>query len=189
VDIRVLAATTANLEAAVRAGTFRRDLLLRLGAVTLELPALRARGSDVILIAERLLQNLAALYQIPVPELRAEARQALVEYSWPGNIRELKQALERALLLSPVGSLALGELAPPQREVAGWTPSIPFPAELDQITSAAARATLEACGGNVSQAARQLAVSRGRLRRLIRLSPEPGTIRRESSAEELSPPS
>jgi DNA-binding NtrC family response regulator len=168
VDVRVIAATSQDLRVAARRGTFRRDLQLRIETVTLELPPLRERGADVLDVAERLLESLAALHRVPVPALRPDARAALQDYAWPGNIRELKHALERALLLSPPGSLEVAELIPQTRPPSSWDALLPFPAQLNDITTAAARATLEACGGNVSRAARQLHVSRGRLRRLIR---------------------
>jgi DNA-binding NtrC family response regulator len=170
VDVRVIATTSQDLRLAARRGTFRRDLQLRIETVTLELPPLRERGGDVLSVAERLLGSLAALHRLPVPELLPEAREALEDYGWPGNIRELKHALERALLLSAPGSLAVSELIPQSRAPATWDAVLPFPAQLNDIATAAARATLEACGGNVSRAARQLHVSRGRLRRLIRPS-------------------
>jgi len=171
VNVRVIAATTEDLQDAVRRRTFRRDLLARLGAITLDLPPLRDRGDDLILVAERLLAVLAVLHEMPVPELRGEVQRALREHSWPGNIRELKNALERALLLSAPGTLAPGELLPVNRVSGGWR-GLPFPAALDEIASAAARSTLDACGGNVSRAARQLQVSRARLRRLVHAAPD-----------------
>ncbi|MBI4501863.1 MAG: sigma-54-dependent Fis family transcriptional regulator [Gemmatimonadetes bacterium] len=169
VDVRVIAAADEDLQPAVRRGTFRRDLYLRLGVVALDLPPLRERGDDVLIIADRLVASLAAVHGLPVPEIRADVRQALREYSWPGNVRELKNALERALLLSSPGTLSAAEMIPPAKSTLAWTAALPFPAQLDDIATAAARATLEACGGNVSRAARQLCVSRGRLRRLVRV--------------------
>ena len=88
-------------------------------------------------------------------------------YHWPGNVRELKNALERALLLSEEGELDLDELIPGQTQRQPRGGPIPFPAQLDDIATAAARATLTMCEGNRSEAARQLAISRKRLRRLL----------------------
>ncbi|HUL01594.1 MAG TPA: sigma-54 dependent transcriptional regulator [Gemmatimonadales bacterium] len=170
VNVRVLAASNANLEAAVQHGTLRPDLYFRLGVVTLELPPLRERGGDVAIIATRLLVSLAAHHRLPVPPLSAEARRALATHPWPGNVRELKNALERALLLSPAGELDLAELVPRVHTSAGSAGSLPFPAPLDAITTAAARAMLDLCSGSVSEAARRLSVSRRRLRRLAQTS-------------------
>lgn len=167
VDVRILAATNENLEQLVKAGSFRQDLYFRLGVITLELPPLRERGDDVVIIAQELLANLAPQYGIPVPRLTSEARRLLLSYAWPGNVRELKNAVERALLLSQPGQLNLQELVPEQRTRAESASVIPFPAPLEVVTQAAARAMLELVGGNVSEAARRLKISRRRLRRLV----------------------
>jgi len=168
VDVRIIAATNQDLDEAVRNGSFRQDLYFRLGVVTLQLPPLRERGTDVLLIARQLLASLAQQYDTPVPVLTADAERALMSHSWPGNIRELKNGVERALLLSPRGQLNAAELLPPRTSpLPRPAGSLPFPARLDEITCAAARSMLDLCGGNVSEAARRLRVSRRRLRRLL----------------------
>jgi DNA-binding NtrC family response regulator len=178
VNVRVIAATNENLEEAVRRGNFRQDLYFRLSVITLELPPLRQRGSDILLIARHLLAALARQHELPIPPLTPQVERALLNHSWPGNVRELKNALERALLLSPPGSLEADELLPARAPVPSMTsPSaLPFPAHLDAITAAAARAMLDLCQGNVSEAARRLRISRRRLRRLAALEqPRAGT--------------
>lgn len=167
VDVRILAATNENLPELVKAGAFRQDLYFRLGVITLHLPPLRERGDDVVIIAQELLSRLAPQYGLPVPPLSAEARRLLLSYSWPGNVRELRNAVERALLLSRPGELNLEELVPASDPKPAGESLIPFPAPLDTITQAAARAMLELVHGNVSEAARRLKVSRRRLRRLV----------------------
>ncbi|MBI4499973.1 MAG: sigma-54-dependent Fis family transcriptional regulator [Gemmatimonadetes bacterium] len=167
VDVRVIAAANEDLAGAVQRGTFRQDLYFRLSVVTLVLPPLRERGADVGLIADHLLASLAARHGLPVPSFNGDARRALLEHAWPGNIRELKNALERALLLSLPGELSLTELLPAAAQNHPAAGVIPFPAHLDTIAAAAGRAMLEACEGNVSEAARRLNVSRRRLRRLV----------------------
>jgi two-component system response regulator HydG len=166
VDVRVIASTNSDLESVVARGAFRQDLYFRLGVITLVIPPLRARGNDVLLVAERLISVLAQRHRIRPPVLSAEARRALLGYSWPGNIRELKNALERALLLSQDGDLSLSELIPVSAMTAP-SQALPFPADLEAIMAAAGRAMLESCSGNVSEAARRLNVSRRRLRRLV----------------------
>jgi DNA-binding NtrC family response regulator len=173
VDVRVIAASNEDLERAIERGTLRQDLYFRLGVVTLVLPPLRERGGDVAIIADRLLASLAAHHGLPVPRLNGEARRALAGCAWPGNIRELKNALERALLLSQPGELDLAELVPTTTPKASLAGGIPFPAPLDAMTAAAARAMLEVCRGNVSEAARRLKVSRRRLRRLAQVGEHP----------------
>ncbi len=167
VDVRILAATNERLPERVREGRFREDLFFRLSTVVLRLPPLRERGDDLILVAQALLDRLAAEHGLPVPPLTPDVRRRLCAHPWPGNVRELKNALERALLLSPAGELSVDELLPaadPQGQRDG---PIPFPAPLHQITTAAARATVQLCGGNRSESARRLLISPRRLRRLL----------------------
>jgi transcriptional regulator with PAS, ATPase and Fis domain len=146
VDVRILAATNENIGEAIRSGAFREDLYYRLGVITLSLPPLRERDEDAVVIAEALLDQLSEQH---------------------GNVRELKNAVERALLLSPPGSLDTSELLPQSDVESRDAGLIPFPASLDDITAAAASATLDLCKGNRSAAARRLRISRRRLRRLL----------------------
>lgn len=170
VNVRIIAATNENLEQAIRAGTFRQDLYYRLSVLTFVLPPLRERGDDVLLLAQHFIERMAKQHGLPVPPIPADVRRALLAYHWPGNIRELKNAVERALLLSPPGELAVDELLPgsagPASTSASFSP-VPFPAPLDDVMTAAARATLDLCDGNRSEAARRLGISRRRLRRLL----------------------
>ncbi len=172
VDVRIIAATNAELAADVREGRFREDLYYRLNVVSLHLPALRERGEDVLLLAEAFLARFSAQYGLPQPLLHAETRRALLAHAWPGNVRELRNAMERALLLSPPGTLELAELAPSQ-VTASRGDTLPFPARLDEIMRAAAQAMLAATGGNRSEAARRLGISRSRLARLLEGVAEP----------------
>jgi len=168
VDVRILTATNEDLERAVRNGTFRSDLYFRLSVIVLRLPPLRERGDDVIVITTVLLESLARQHGLPVPPLAPEMRHALRGHHWPGNIRELKNAVERGLLLSPPGELRASELVPSgvnTEPVASG--ALPFPAPLREINRTAARLMLDQCDGNRSHAAQRLGVSRQRLRRLI----------------------
>jgi DNA-binding NtrC family response regulator len=168
-DVRILAAANDRLDQQVRDGTFREDLFFRLSTVVLRLPPLRERGDDLMVVANALLQRLALEHGLPVPALTAEMSARLRAHSWPGNIRELKNAVERALLLSPPGELCPDEFLPTAASPRGGTQDgpIPFPAPLHQITEAAVRATVRMCGGNRSESARQLLISPRRLRRLL----------------------
>jgi DNA-binding NtrC family response regulator len=122
----------------------------------------------VLLIARQLLGSLARQHGVAAPELTPEAERALMHHSWPGNVRELKNALERAVLLSPSGQLDVAELLPSRTmPVPQTSGALPFPAQLNAITHAAAQAMLKLCGGNISEAARRLKISRRRLRRLL----------------------
>ncbi len=167
VDIRITAATNDDLRAAVRVGTFREDLFYRLNVVTHVLPPLRDRENDVVIIADHLIGRVAHRYDLPVPRLTPRVRSTLLGHHWPGNIRELKNAIERAMLLSPPGELREDELVAVDSAPAATTDHLPFPASLAAIMTAAAAATLDRCGGNRSEAARQLSISRRRLARLL----------------------
>jgi DNA-binding NtrC family response regulator/tetratricopeptide (TPR) repeat protein len=105
-DMWVIAATSQDLLAAVRARRFREDLYHRLAVVTLRLPALRERGDDVLLLAEHFLAEACADYGLPPRPLTVDAREALINHSWPGNVRELANAMERVALLTDVAVTA-----------------------------------------------------------------------------------
>jgi DNA-binding NtrC family response regulator len=167
VNVRIIAATNVSLAAEVGSGQFREDLYYRLNVVTLTIPPLRERGDDVIRLAEFFLRKFSAQYGLPEPALNAEVRGKLREHAWPGNVRELRNTIERALLLSPPGSLKAGEmlLEGPAAPVAGGV--LPFPATLQTVQQVAARAMLDVTGGNRSDAARRLGISRSRLQRLL----------------------
>ena len=166
VDVRVISATHVDLARAVREGTFREDLFYRLNVVTLVLPPLRERGSDIELLAEAFVLELARRYQLPVPQLSLELRAALRAFAWPGNVRELRNAIERGLVLSPRGTLLVTEVIRTP-ETPATTDRVPFPATLQEITRAAALAMLELTNGNKSLAARRLGISRPRLQRIL----------------------
>lgn len=167
VDVRIIAATHVDLNDAVRAGAFREDLFYRLSVVPIHLPPLRARGNDIILLARSFLQHFAELYELPAPPLEDRLRAALLAYDWPGNIRELRNAIERALLLGD-GALALDELLPARAVATSPSNSpIPFPARMETIEKEAAAAMVAHCAGNKTAAAAALGISRARLYRLL----------------------
>lgn len=99
VDVRVIAATNKNLEEALKNGTFREDLYYRLNVVSINLPPLRARKDDIPLLINYFLDRIAKTQKIPLPQLAPTTLQILLEYSWPGNIRELENAIEHALVM------------------------------------------------------------------------------------------
>ena len=171
-DVRIIAATNADLEQDVRAGRFRQDLYYRLNVVNLSLPPLRERGEDVVQLATAFLEKFSKQYGIPLPALDAAQQRALLMHAWPGNVRELRNTIERALLLSSPGTLELGELAGGAVAAPGSGGPLPFPAALNDIILAAARAMVEATGGNRSEAARRLGISRSRLQRLLQGEPD-----------------
>lgn len=167
-DVRIVAATNADLAVAVHEGRFREDLYYRLKVVTLSLPPLRERGDDVIRLAEHFLEAFSAQYGVPRPPVTKEVRAALVGQPWRGNVRELRNTMERVILLSPPGTLDLGELTAPGVPLTPASDALPFPAPLGEIQRAAARAMMKETAGNHSEAARRLGISRSRLSRLLK---------------------
>ncbi len=169
IEVRVIAATHGDLRSAIVRGEFREDLFYRLNVVALSLPPLRERQQDVELLAEFFLERLASTYALPVPVLTPALRAALHAHPWPGNVRELRNTIERGLVLSTRGSLDAEALFEPEHTPAAptGTGALPFPADLATITRAAARAMVEFTGGNKSEAARRLDISRPRLNRLL----------------------
>ncbi len=115
VDVRVLAATNRNLLRAVQDGTFREDLYYRLCVFPLELPPLRERGEDVVLLAASIAAKIARDLGRAAPALTPEDEAALRGYSWPGNVRELRNVIERALITSRDGGLNLERIVPADR--------------------------------------------------------------------------
>ena len=100
VDVRVIAATNQDLEKTVRDGKFREDLYYRLNVLRIEMPPLRQRDRDIVLLAEHYIKAFSQEFRRPVRRLSAAAEQALLAYSWPGNVRELRNLIERAVLLA-----------------------------------------------------------------------------------------
>ena len=109
-DIRVIAATNRDLAKAVERGTFREDLYYRLQVFDIHIPALRERRADILPLGDFFLEEIAASAPRPIG-LTAEARQALVEHHWRGNVRELRNVLERAAILSDGGLITVDDLA------------------------------------------------------------------------------
>jgi NtrC-family two-component system response regulator AlgB len=115
VDVRVIAATNKNLEHEVNEWHFREDLYFRLNVIELHMPALRQRPEDILTLAESLLARAFVANSRPARPMDDQARRAILAYSWPGNIRELKNALERAAILCAGDTVTLDDL--PERVV------------------------------------------------------------------------
>ena len=123
-DVRMIAATNRDLEDHVRKGLFREDLLYRLNVIDLKLPALRERPEDILRLARRFLAFFAKAVRRQTPELSKAAEQALRAYSWPGNIRELRNTIERAVILWP--AQVIEPEAFPAHIAAGAASSLPY---------------------------------------------------------------
>ncbi len=166
VDIRVVAATHRPLESLVEAGTFRADLYFRLRVVQLEVPPLRHRGDDVLLLAERFLERFAQRYRRPRPELAVSARAALRDHPWPGNVRELRNVIEQAVLMArgervEAEDLALSRVGQAAAAI-GVAPGASL--VLGDVERNLLREALARTQGNITAAARQLGITRDTLR-------------------------
>ena len=155
-DVRLVAATNRDLEAMVESGTFRSDLFFRLDVFPIELPALRERASDVPTLARHLLAELALRHRRSVPRLTPAAAEVLAEQKWPGNVRQLSNVLERALILDDNGVVDAGDLEHVLR------PTVE--AEEEERVRAALRET----DGDKHAAARLLGVSYRTLQRRVK---------------------
>jgi transcriptional regulator of acetoin/glycerol metabolism len=164
VDVRVVAATNRDLETMVEQGSFRQDLYFRLKAATVVLPPLRERGQDVLLLAERFVDEIRARGRDL--RLTPEARRALVAHSWPGNVRELKNALAAAAILAEAGAITPEhlDLAP----VAAPAGEGDYHRQVEEFRVRLVRRALEAADGSLAGAARQLGVTRQFLSQFVR---------------------
>jgi len=125
VDVRIVAATNADLEEIVAAGEFREDLYYRLNVITIHLPPLRERAEDIPLLARHFLQVYAEENGKAVEEIAPPAMERLLDYRWPGNVRELENAIERAVVLSTSGVIDLDLLPPAVRNGSAPSESVP----------------------------------------------------------------
>ncbi|HET9158393.1 MAG TPA: sigma 54-interacting transcriptional regulator, partial [Myxococcaceae bacterium] len=155
VDIRVIAATNVDLQEAVEAGRFRRDLYFRLDGISLTVPPLKERTGELEGLVQLFLEQAATQTGRPVPEVSPDGWAALRRYSWPGNVRELRNAMERAALLCTGGVIG-PELLPVERPHTTLFAQAPVPlGERERIEEALLR-----CGGNQTRAAKELGISR-----------------------------
>jgi len=167
VNVRVLAATHRDLEGMVKAGSFREDLYYRLNVISLPLPPLRDRREDLPDLIRHFLDELAKEMGRPPPEMAPAALARLEAYAWPGNIRELRNVLERAMVLSENGRISEDDL-PPELSVAAASGAASrdtlAETERDHILR-----ILRECGGNKRVAAQRLGISRSTLYERLRL--------------------
>ncbi len=173
VDVRVICATNKNLEGLVRQGQFREDLYYRLNVVGLSLPPLRGRREDIPLLAQHFSDVFAERNRKPVKGFTPRAMDAILKHDWPGNVRELMNAVERGVVLTRGDYLDPVDLrmAPkPSGYASDWEEPAPAgPLSLEEVERAAILRALETAGGNKSEAARQLGITRKTLhKKLIR---------------------
>ena len=184
VDVRVVAATNIDLEQAVAAGTFRRDLLYRLNVYPIRIPPLRERPEDIELLAFHLLQRFTALHDRPVRGFTDRALAVMRNYPWPGNVRELENLIERGVILTGNDELIdVHDLFPTLPPSTGGAPNaqgnlqphsstgtaplydqmIGQGLSLHELENALLHEAVERCNGNLAAAARCLGLTRAQL--------------------------
>ena len=174
INARIIAAANKDLREAVSEGTFREDLYFRLNVVEIEIPPLRDRKDDISLLTHIFLRRQSQQSNRPFRNITHEALDALYSYEWPGNIRELDNVCERALLLSEDGVIEVKQLP---RQFSGSrdvSPKKSLPAfssssSMEEVMRDAVASALKRHGGNISRAAQQLGVSRSTLYRKMRV--------------------
>ena len=167
VDVRIMAATNRDLERAVGEERFRKDLYFRLAVIVLDVPPLRERGEDALLLTEHFLREFNAKYGKVVRDLSAAARDLLLSYPWPGNVRELSHVIERAVLWSRGPTLDVEHLSltrPVAASDHGDAAKPVDPATLPQWERTLIEQALRDAGGNQTKAAQRLGISRDTLR-------------------------
>jgi two-component system, NtrC family, response regulator AtoC len=178
VDVRVIAATNKNLRELVDRGDFREDLYFRLNVVSIEMPPLRTRREDIVLLANAFLQEFAKENERPVKPLTDAAMQLLLAYSWPGNVRELRTAIEHGVVMSNEAVIDVrhlprfllsqpvpaGQSPPPAKNSLDAMPEF----NLHALETNTIRAALSTASGNRTQAAELLGVSRRTLQRKLK---------------------
>ncbi len=165
VNVRVLAATNADVNAEAAAGRFRQDLLFRLNTIEIHIPPLRDRREDVDLLAHHFLHGYAQRYRKSISGFDTAAIKALHEHAWPGNVRELDHAVERGVLLSPGPSVRAADLGL-RAQAAGGAAKLEE-MSLDEVECYLIQRTLSRHEGNVSQAAKALGLSRSAMYRRL----------------------
>ncbi len=174
-DVRVLAATHQDLEAAVAAGRFRSDLFYRLNVIQLDLPPLRERGNDILLLALNFIHQLSQRFNKSVRGVSQPAAAALLAYHWPGNVRELRNVIERAVALALHDQLTLEDFPPQLHQSTAESAQQPVKfidagniLPLEQMERLYIRQVLDQLNGNRTLAARLLGVDRKTLYRKLK---------------------
>jgi DNA-binding NtrC family response regulator len=180
VDTRLVCATLRPLEQDVQAGRFRPDLYYRIEGITLHIPPLRDRPADIVPLALQFVAELSALHSVSPPKLGRAALAQLQSYAWPGNVRQLRNAIERLCLLRPGKAVGLADLPPALQPASPSRPrstptghiEVPYDEPLDRTVQRILHAVLEAEGGNRTRTAERLGISLRTVQRyLARRSP------------------
>ncbi|MDR0716770.1 MAG: sigma-54 dependent transcriptional regulator [Azoarcus sp.] len=189
IDVRLVTATNIDLARAVAAGNFRRDLYYRLNVAVVHLPLLRERPDDILPLARHFMEMYRIRLRLDKVDISPQARQALLDYEWPGNIRELENVIHYALIVSRNGLIQSGDLRlhksvsgvhdrsapPPEQEISGILPAAirslldtGHPAIYEHVEETLVRQAFARCNGNQVKTASLLGVSRNVVRALLK---------------------
>jgi len=167
VDVRILAATNKNLLAEVKKGSFREDLFYRLNVIPIQLPPLKKRPNDIPLLARCFMERFAAEQGKNINEFSSEAMRLLLDYPWPGNVRQLENSIEHAVVLAKGKRIEVSELPAALRQEPASS-KIGFQGSMMENEAKLLQEVLEACAWNKKQAARRLGISRNTLYRKLK---------------------
>lgn len=156
IDIRLISATNKNIRQMVAEGLFREDLLYRINTIQIEIPPLRERGGDILLLADFFFNRYTSKYNRPELRLDERAREKLLDYHWPGNVRELQHNIERAVILCEQDTVKAEHLIVPNART-GFSSET---TNLEQIERQVIETTIARNNGNLSASAEQLGISR-----------------------------
>ena len=160
IEARLIALTNTDLQSAVAAGHFREDLFFRLSVLPVVVPPLRDRRADIIPIAEHFVVTLAAIHNRELVQLSESARRVIAAYSWPGNLRELRNALERAIIFAKIAELQPEDFPDNIRAAAGGAARLTGLRSLEAFEREAIAQTLEATRYHITKSAEILGISR-----------------------------
>ncbi len=174
VDARVIGATNRNLMNMIKEGSFREDLFYRLNVISLDIPPLRKRRDDIVLLVQHFLQDFAAKNRKQIKGFTPKAIDRLIRYDWPGNVRELMNAVERAVVLARTEHIDDEDLAIIQTPLGQTAESAPvlddinYNITLEDMERTAVIKTLKTSDGNKSEAARRLGITRKTLHKKLK---------------------
>ncbi|MFW5974613.1 MAG: sigma-54-dependent transcriptional regulator [Bacteroidota bacterium] len=167
IDVRLVCATNMPLYQMVKENKFRQDLLYRINTVEIQLPPLRERKEDIALLAEHFLQTYARKYNMPSKRIHESALKRLESHNWPGNIRELQHAVERAVIMSDYNVLMAQDFFLNQKEEPESHDTMVSSTNLEETEKILIRKVIDKHGGNISKAAKELGLTRASLYRRI----------------------
>jgi Response regulator containing CheY-like receiver, AAA-type ATPase, and DNA-binding domains len=165
IDIRLISATNANIGQLVEEGKFRQDLLYRINTIEIQIPPLRERGNDILLLADHFLQKFSHKYKKEIKGLNKEAKQKLLRYQWPGNVRELQHAIERSVILSDEKILKPTDFI--LSTLNSKSSALENTLNLEKLEQVAIKKAMKLSGDNMNKAAELLGITRYSLYRKL----------------------